>query len=326
MYLHRLQENLLHPLAKLAEWKEYSKMPIGMRDAQAVVLGDKVYLGGGDGSEGPLSKLLIYDFAKDSWDTLDTPTQSYGLAVYHSKVVLVGGVDPIHNTVSKQIWVLDEKHCWTKCPYSMPKERFGASAVSIGNHLIVAGGDKGGIDGRLDVVDVYDGQQWRTAQSLPKTCSRMKSVVHEGVWYLAGGVGQDLKVFYTSLKSLIAAASCSAAAVGDEPELVWKTMADTPLQGSTPVVFGKQLTTVGGLYTSAIYVYHPNKTWVRVGDLPVAFSFVCSLVLPTTGELMMVGGKSRKEISSHVFRTKIQGKYLQALHYVQVFQDLALSM
>ena len=280
-------------------------MPVGMRDAQAVVLRDKVYLGGGDGPEGPSSKLLIYDFSKDSWDMLDTPTQQYSLAVYRSQLVLVGGVDPFHNVVSKSWWSLDEKLRWTERFPSVPMERFRASVVSDGNHLIVAGGDKGGVFGRLDVVDVYDGQEWRRVHSLPRTCSRMKSVVHEGFWYLAGGVGQDHKVFYTSLESLIA--STHSAAVGDDP--VWKTLPDAPFQYSTPVIFGKQLTTVGGSYTSAIYVYHPIKSWVHVGDLPVAFSFVCSLVLPTTGELVMVGGRSRREISSHVFRTKIQGKF-----------------
>jgi len=122
-------------------------------------------------------------------------------------------------------------------------------------------------------------------------------------------VGQDHIVFYTSLESLIA--STHLAAVRDDP--VWKTLPDAPVQYSTPVIFGKQLTTVGGLHTSAIYVYHPIKGWVHMGDLPVAFSFVCSLVLPTTGELVMVGGKSRTEISSHVFRTKIEGNFTSSV-------------
>ena len=73
--------NLLHPLASLAEWKEYRRTPVDMRDAQAVVLGDKVYLGGGDAPDSPSSELLIYDFTEDSWDKLNTPTQWYSLAV-----------------------------------------------------------------------------------------------------------------------------------------------------------------------------------------------------------------------------------------------------
>ena len=141
--------------------------------------------------------------------------------------------------------------------------------------------------------------------------------VHEGFCYFAGGVGQGNKVFYTSLESLIA--STHSAAVGDVP--VWKTLPDAPFKYSTPVIFGKQLTTVGGLHTPAIHVYHPIKKWVCVGDLPVAFSRVCSLVLPTTGELVMVGGK---EISSHVFRTKIQGKFYK-LSVISLFSRLTLE-
>ena len=295
-------------------------MPIGMRDAQAVVLGDKFYLGGGDTFDGPSSELLIYNFSNDSWDRLSTPTHSFSLTVYHSQLVLVGGVHPTYNTVMGQLWILDEEErCWINRLPRMPMERFAASVVSYGNHLIVAGGDNGAMFGRLDVVDVYDGQEWRRVQSLPKTCSRMKSVVHEGFWYLAGGVGQGKKVFYTSLESLIATTHSE----GDVPELVWQTLADTPLENSTPAIFGKQLIMVGGLYTSAIYVYtHRIKTWVRVGDLPVAYSFVCCLVLPITGELVMVGGKSHYGVSSHVFKTKIQGKF--AHNSNELFNDVSL--
>ena len=39
-----LQVNLLHPLA-LLKWSEYSKIPVDVYNAQAVVLGNKVYIG-----------------------------------------------------------------------------------------------------------------------------------------------------------------------------------------------------------------------------------------------------------------------------------------
>ena len=119
-------------------------MPVGMRDAQAVVLGDKVYIGGGHTPTGPSSDLLMYDFKKDSWDIINTPTQSYSLAVYRSKLVLVGGVGS-YNTITNKIWVLDRKKidepedCWDASLIpTMPTERFGTSAVGVDNHLIVA--------------------------------------------------------------------------------------------------------------------------------------------------------------------------------------------
>ena len=293
------QVDILHPLATLAEWEEYSQMPVGMRDAQAVALGDKVYIGGGDTDAGPSYKLLIYDFKKDSWDIICTPTHSYSLTVYRSQLVLVGGVGYWHNTVTNEIWVLDEEHCWDSSAIpAMPTERFGTSAVSVGDHLIVAGGNKGGINGRLNVVEVYDGHKWRTVQSLPRPCSRMKSAVDEGFWFLAGGVGQGKEVFYASFEDLTALESAG----------VWVILPDAPLERCTPVIFGMQLTTVGGLSEPTIHAYsHRTRTWVHVGNLPVAYGFSCSVVLPN-GELLMVGRKTDQETSSHVFRTNVQGK------------------
>ena len=277
-------------------------MPVGMRDAQAVVLGDKVYIGGGDTPTGPSSDLLIYDFKKDSCDIINAPTQSYSLAVYCSQLVLVGGVVWSYNTVTNKIWVLDKEYQWdlSLIP-AMPTERFGTSAVSVGYHLIVAGGDKGGIIGsRLDVVEVYDGHKWRTVQSLPRPCSRMKSAVDEGFWYLAGGVDQGRKVFYASFENLTAPENAGLK--------VWESLPEAPFEGSSPVIFGMELATVGGRFKSAIHAYsNHTRSWVPVGNLPVAHGFFCSIVLPNR-ELMMVGGKTHHEISSHVFRTKLQGK------------------
>ena len=83
----------------MVEWKEYSRMPIGMCDARAVVQGKKVYMGGGDTAEGPSAELLIYDITKNSWDRINTPTQWYSLVIYRSQLVLVGGVEPAFNAV-----------------------------------------------------------------------------------------------------------------------------------------------------------------------------------------------------------------------------------
>ena len=187
--------------------------------------------------------------------------------------------------------VLDKECQWDSSLIpTMPTERFGTSAVGVGNQLIVAGGDKGDLNGCLNVVEVYDGHKWRTVQSLPRPCSRMKSAVDEGFWYLAGGVDQGRKVFYASFEDLTGRA---------EQNGVWAVLPDVPLERCTPVIFGMQLTAVGGLYRSAIHAYsHCTRSWVPVGKMPVAHGFSCSIVLPNR-ELLMVGGET------HVFRTKL---------------------
>ena len=294
-----MQMELLHPLTSF-EWSEHCEIPVGMYNAQAVALGNKVYIGGGIMDPGSSSRLLVYDYTKDSWDILDTPTQWYALTTYHSQLVLVGGADPDTLEATNQLWVLNEQCHWAQPLPPMTIERYQASAVSLGDYLIVAGGCDGSNDGHLDVVEVYDGHQWMRAQSLPRGCSWMKTTLHEGDWYLAGGMGQGNEVYYTSLDSLIATTYSRQAS--------WKQLPDAPLIWSTPTVLRKQLITVGGGYpnSSTIHAYSPStKSWVPVGDLPVACDSTCTLVLPTGG--LLVVRDTEFGLSSHSFRPNTRG-------------------
>ena len=172
------QPNLLSPLM---EWRERQKMPVRVKNAQAVVLGNKVYIGGGSMHPMLPSRLLIYDFTEDSWDMIDTPIQWYALTTYHSKLVLVGGRDPNTReaTSANQLWVLDDQYHWTQPLPPMTTKRYKASAVSVGDHLIAAGGC-GSYTCPLDEVEMYDGHQWKKVHSLPRACWWMKSTLHEG--------------------------------------------------------------------------------------------------------------------------------------------------
>ena len=271
-----------------------------MYNAQAVVLGNKVYIGGGSMHPGSPSRLLVYDFTKDSWDILNTPTQCYALTTYHSQLVLVGGVDPDTLEATKQLWVLDEQCHWTQPLPPMKTERYQASAVSVGDCLIVAGGCDGVIS--LRAVEVYNGHRWRSAQSLPRACYCMKSTLHEGNWYLAGGIGQGKEVYHTSLKSLIVATHLE----GARQTSVWKQLPETSLFWSSPAVLQNQLIIVQGGYSLAIHAYSSStESWVHIGDLPDVYNSSCTLVLPT-GELLVVGD-TKSGSSSHLFRSKIKG-------------------
>ena len=282
-----------------------------MRDAQAVVLRGKVYVGGGNifPRSGALSclpsGLLIYDLAKGLWDTLRTPTKSYGLTTYRSQLVLVGGKDPTNlGCVTNWLWVLDEEHHWTQPLPPMPTKHCGASAVGVGDHLIVAGGLNDDLD-PVDTVQIYDGHEWRMAQSLPKACYFMKSVLCKGNWYLAGGVGQSRMVFHTSVESLIATTNSE-----ESKATSWEKLPNVPLLKSALLVFRNQLISVGGgdPCSASIYAYISyTDSWVQVADLPIVCYSTCVLDLPS-GELMMLGGVTDEIWSiSHVFKAKIQG-------------------
>lgn len=291
--------NLLHPLASL-EWRECSRMPLGMSDAQAVVLRGKVYVGGGELST-LFNCLLVYDF---NIGILRTPVYYYTLATYRSQLVVIGGKSSTSGQDTNKLWVLDEHlHSFT----FMPTKRSDSSSVAVGSHLIVAGGSSNDdLHISLDVVEVYDGKKWKKIQSLPKACYEMKSAVHKGNWYLAGGVTQGREVLYASLESLVATTHME----GTEQIAVWKKLTDTPFVHSTLVAFGKQLITMGGQpFTSAIHAFSYNtNSWVYVGDLPVACHSVCTVVLPT-GELLVIGGETDEGKSSRVFKANIGSEY-----------------
>lgn len=256
---------------------------------------------------GSSSRLLVYNFTKDSWDIMDTPTEDYAITTYHSQLALLGGTDPNIGRATNQLWVLDKQHQWTKPLPLMTTERFQACAVNMGDHLIVAGGCCGSqaCPRELDTVELYDGNgnHWRKVQSLPKAGSQMKSVLFEGNWYLAVGMERHCEIYWTSVRSLIATSEHT------RQTLVWKKLCKS-LEWSTLSFLRGRLITVGGGYdyNSAIYAYSSTTNcWVHVGDLPVACCSPYTVVL-TTGELFVGGGDTECEVSSCSFKASNIGE------------------
>ena len=302
------QKTLFHPLFSL-EWESCASLPTiqRMQDAQAVVLNNKVYVSPADrldptGMMGFESNIIcIYDVSGNSWKEIKSATSQHALAVYNKQLVLVGGKDHSTHTCTNELRVLqDEELGWTQPLPPMPTERCNASAAGIGRHLAVAGGQKpvGFHPPPIDTVEIYDGQEWKAAKSLPKPSYRMKSVLQGDTWYLIGGKEQGRDVYYTSLNDLIATSNPGITTS------VWKKLPDVPFENSTPAVFMNELIAIGGKvavdrssllallpsqYTSKIYAYSTSiRSWVHVGDTPTAYFSTCATTLPL-GELFLLG-------------------------------------
>ena len=296
------QVTLLHPRATL-EWRQCTNLPVGMYDAQAVVLNKKVYVGGGE-----TANVYTYDPTMDTWETLQSPTYDSALTTYHNKLLLVGGREASTGQTTNQLWVFEEgEQTWTQPLPPMPTRRWGASGVSIQDHLIVAGGNN---SGDLNTVEVFDGQQWVTADPLPMSCHDMKSTSHDGHYYLMGGWGQDTSVFYTSLQSLADKATQhlpTSPTNTDQPS-VWKTLPNTPHWCSSTTIFGGALVAVGGHPNrSSLHLYSPfTQSWLPAGEMPVGVHFTCTVTLPT-GEMMVIGGVTMDTIwSTLVYKARVK--------------------
>ena len=282
-----------------------------MHDAQAVWLGDKLYVGGGltlESGRGN-AKLYIHSPTTNAWRHINTPVFLFALITYHSRLVLVGGMEFVREyedgPVTNKLWTLSEYDQWREARPPMATKRHSASAVEFGDKILVAGGEDD--DWRnVDIVEVYDGHHWAEVQCLPKPCPNMKSTVLNGHWYLIGGEGQGKEVYYASLDSLVA--SCQPS---EKPlPSVWKRLPDVPHACSSTAVFGNRLIAVGGkVYPSAsssIHAYSPHtKSWVHVGDMPVELYSTCTAVLPT-GDLMVIGGLSDTFIELCVHKASLK--------------------
>ena len=283
-----------------------------MHDAQAVWLGDKLYVGGGLTSGNNIrdaARLYIHAPTTDTWSHVDTVVYYFALVIYHSQLVLVGGRELvgeylIDGPVTNKLWTLTEYNQWRETLPPMTTKCHRASAVELADNIFVAGGedDKGR---NVGIVEVYNGHHWAEAQCLPKPCCVMKSTVLNGHWYLMGGRGKGEEVYYASLDSL--AASCRPS---EKPlPSVWKRLPDVPHVHSSTAVFGNRLIAVGGgVYpsSSSIHAYSPHtKSWVHVGDMPVQLHSTCTAVLPT-GDLMVIGGWSKTSIELCVHKASLK--------------------
>ena len=244
------QVDLLHPLTSL-EWSKCTDMPFGVRDAQAVWLNGKLYIGGGfTSSVGDESIILCSDGDMKSWTSIKSPTSQSALTTYQGKLVLVGGEKVASGQVTNKLLSLKDDGAWAEELPPMLTLRREATALSIDHHLLVAGGHKDvSEDSHTAEVEIFDGRRWLRAQPLPKAAWHMKSAFFHGEWYLMGGFRQDRSVFSATVDTLIASASA-----GGEMPTVWKTLPEAPLdlwQSSTAVVGGHLLAiggTVAGTY------------------------------------------------------------------------------
>ena len=282
-----VQVDILHPLASLG-WRG-PPADVG-RDAQAVRLKDKVFVGGGvtSGSVRDLARLYIYTPATDTWTTLDTPVYFFALTTYHSQLVLVGGREYVGENVfgqrTNKLWTLSEDGQWQETLPPMPKPcGTDASAVSHGDHLLVISADF------PNNVYVYNGHYWASAQHLPQKLRSIKSTIFNGHLYLMGEGGIVYSAFLDSLL-----ASCQPSETS-QPSSLWKRLTDAPSGCCCPAVFGNRLVAVGGrltLTTTSLYAYSPlTQSWVHMEDAPIPVtSILCAVLLPSN-ELMIVSGQ-----------------------------------
>ena len=273
---------------------------------QSVVIGDFVYVGGGDtDNDHDKCTVMKLDLQRDEWTKLPQYSAMFiAMTSLANQLVLMGGRDRVTQKPTNQI-ALFASGRWTNPYPPMNTARYCSTAVSYNNHIIVAGGRDG--QGPISSVEVLnvEAKRWYTAESLPTPRNVSKTTLIGDTLYLMRGwyyTGPTKVVHKVDLNELITKAVSKQAT----PTL-WQSIEDTPFKYSAPLNVGGSLLAVGGLDdryipSSSIHLYQPDtRRWVRVGDLPTArYDCTCS-VLPS-GEVIVAGGQAgiSKEVSNYI--------------------------
>ena len=324
-----MNSDLLNPLSSL-DWEFSSNWPGGHVPAQAVFLHDRIYLGettttyytsGQNKSFGKIGYASAGDdFKKWQYYELTEPYVSrFGLGVYQSRLVLVGGVKASGKLVN-DVWFSDDGIHWhrSKAVPPLPIVCGAPGVVNTGDpeYLIVAGGfvrvKQYGVDvdASTDKVFVLVKAQWSSLQPLAVPCSYVRHTSHNGNVYLLGASA----CVYCRRTALVSA--CDSARMGktNETSLLWKMVPGDRTQNI--VSFGQRLlaikrTVEPNEYRFAeygIFVHCPLKSWVHVGDLYRDIIPKCVVALSPWRLLVLGIERSVSESRYRAFTATLSGK------------------
>lgn len=171
-------------------WANGSKMPTPRSAMGAAVLGDKIYVVGGQGEKVKKDKIMeVYDIKSDRWSAgtpLPEPLDHLGMASHDGKLYVIGGTHKYG--YSNKLLIYDPSvDKWIE-GRAMPAARTALTANFIGGKLYVIGG----VDDVHNIVStnfVYDPttDTWTEKAPMPTARHHLTSAVVDGKLYVIGG-------------------------------------------------------------------------------------------------------------------------------------------
>ena len=266
-------------------------MPSGVSDAQVVVVGGKVYIGGGwvEGSE---YKILEYTIQRDQWREIKTPVRVFGMAVVSNKLLIIGGKDE-EGRATNQVWALGSVSGAWKQPFpAMPTARRWLSAVGYKRWVLVVGGSG---ERCVEVLDTAT-NEWYVATPLPDDAIRPSLTVIQDILYAVWGRSAVSLSIPILLSDAVSQRPTTHASSGPQ-STEWQPLPDTRTKNPATASLQGSLVTVGGDRASssiAMYLPHMEK-WLVVAQLPTPRRRCTCAILPETQQLMVIGGWNENE-------------------------------
>ena len=291
-----------HPYRKMTlNWRDGGKAPLKIERGAAVVDGNMAYFMNCNG------EVYSYNASTSTWSMcLKCPYEYGSLAVIDGQLVAIGGCRDWCNKDTYTNKLLSLYETWREVFPPMPTKRQSATAVTLKEHLIVAGGKIGApLYHCISTVEVMDIEilVWSTVASLLHPYTGASGTICGDRIFMLGGFDDKYmtkSVLTCSLTELLQASSSSSS--------VWHRVTDTPACRSTCVAVNGELLAVGGCDkdykpTAAIHKYNPTtNSWDLISNMPTARYRSLVAVLPTN-EIKVIGGRDQDtvEIASIIY-------------------------
>ena len=259
-------------------------------------------------------KMFAYSTTSLCWNEFPTSPQANGsLIMINEFPTIIGGEKK--GQVTNNLVSLMGHTSWIESFPKMPTARAYSSAVTSGNHVIVAGGSSSTRLGKdvLTVVEVMEISEleclWFSVSSLCHPLADTSAVIYQDQMMLIGGTdccGKTLTNLKCSIEELLFTKTKNAINGHQEQSitgrssgssLVWRYLTDSKLWHSTGVVVKGHLLAIGGAGSngkSTTFMFRYNNTsnlWEQIGLMRVARSLCYAVSLPNN-ELMVVGGNT----------------------------------
>ena len=272
----------------LGEWRDGGRAPFEMARGNVVVQANVVYFMNFDG------KGCSYNLLTKMWSGLpECPSKYAGLVIVQDLLTAVGGGKGIYHPDPENKLLSLRGKKWVERFPAMPTKRYSAAAVTIGQHLVVAGGQTG-MARYLNTVEVMDTETltWSAVANLPRSIFWTSATICGDRLYVLGGFDKNdstTSMLTCSLEVLLH--SCSEIS----PDSVWQRIADVPVHLSTCVAINEDLVAVGGRnkakeITAAVHKFNPTTdSWDLISYMPTG-RYDCLVTLLPTNEIIIVGG------------------------------------
>jgi hypothetical protein len=236
------------------QWSVLSILPTSVRDAFATYASGKLFIMGGESSDGVVDTVQIYDLSTGDW-SMGTPMpdvrHQMGGGYYDGRTYIVGGHTTVSVSPQNQMWEYSIASDSWAVKANLPASLGGPGSGIVNGYLYILGG-RDTDHAALDTAYRYNitGNSWSAVANLLEAVNFPGSVVyHDRIWLFGGGV----PFLEDASQTLKAVTSTSTTQVYDPVTNTWDygPMQNVGRSFQVGAVVSNQVISIGGWESSS---------------------------------------------------------------------------